>query len=143
MGLTASIEPTIMAPVDPALAESVDCALGQMAEPDRDARIGLCSGKPLAGWSPHLDHLGGRHDVEPLGRALLGSQHRLDFLFVAEQHDTAVRPDASSAMTAPLTAASGAKSPPMASIPIFNILRAIWFFITAPSGMRAEGRAYL
>ena len=40
-----------------------------------------------------LDHLGGRYDSDPLGGTSLRSEHGLNFLFVAEQHDTAVRPD--------------------------------------------------
>ncbi len=41
----------------------------------------------------HLDHLGGRHDVEPLGRALLGGEQLADARLVAEEHDTAFGAD--------------------------------------------------
>ena len=63
-----------MAPVEPALA----------------IRLGL---EGLGRVVAHLDHLGGRNDSEPLGGTSLRSEHGLNFLFIAEQHDTAVRPD--------------------------------------------------
>ena len=63
-----------------------------MAEPDRDARIRLGL-EGLGRVVAHLDHLGGSNDSEPLGGTSLRSEHGLNFLFIAEQHDTAVRPD--------------------------------------------------
>ena len=41
----------------------------------------------------HLDDLGRRHDIEPLGRAPFGCQDGTNLLLVAEQHDATLRPD--------------------------------------------------
>ncbi len=81
-----------MAPVLPALAKPSMAPLAQIAETYRNARIGLGL-KGLGGMVAHFDHLGGGNDIEPVGRTAFAREHGPDPRLVAEQYDTAVRPD--------------------------------------------------
>ena len=63
-----------------------------MAETDRNARIGLGL-ESLGRMVAHLDYLGGCNDSEPLGGTPLRSEYGFNLLFIAEQHDPAVRPN--------------------------------------------------
>ena len=67
-------------------------AVSASSQTHRDARIGLGL-ETLAGWSPISITSGRWPRCRTVRPTSLGSQHGLNFLFVAEQHDTAVWPD--------------------------------------------------
>ena len=95
-----------MAPVLPALAKPSDGPFGQVAETHRDAGVGLGLER-LGGMIAHFDHLGSGDDVEPFGRTAFGREHGLDLRLVAEQYDTAVRPDRIECHDSPLDRSLG------------------------------------
>ena len=107
IGLTAYIEPTIMAPVEPALANPSMAPLARWPNPTVMLESAL-AWKALAGWSP----ISITSVVATIPNRSAGhpSEASTDLIFSSSPNST-IRlsdPIASSAMTAPLTAASGA-----------------------------------
>ena len=89
----------------------------------------------------HLDHLGSGDDVEPVGRAPFRSEHGVNFLLVAEQHDTAVRSDLSERQNSALHSRFGSV---IAAHGVYTNLyhtRAIWLLSPPATRTYGNGRA--
>ena len=120
IGLMTCIEPTIIAPVLPADAKPWMAPLARCANPTEMLESAFCW-NALAGWSPiSMTSVVGTISKRSAGQF---SPARIASIRSLSPKSTILlsAPISADAMTAPFTAASGAKSPPIASKPIFNI----------------------